>query len=238
MNNETINLGTTQITPSEYEILQFATLWSDIRPHCDDPAIQAVLNDIAREWIKDHGWDEDEPLKQTWDIVEALKGRCPAPWELGDACSWDMEFELRIDMGAENQEPIADAALACSHLHYLIDEVRDIDHTLVSDKEQRLIEGICTRLRDQFKPEPDSLDWWVIKRGCHYMAPFALALAQKVFPDGDWEILEGINHSTVVDEKHHRCFDMLFGDYAHETDYLNPVEFALVTCPYQSGYYN
>lgn len=238
MKKETASPCTTNITPTDYEVLPLNTLWPDLLPHCIDPAVQTVLNYAVREWIKERGCGADKQDEDTWDILGALDGKCAPPWELGDSCSWDMEFDHRIEEAAKNDDPLAYTAMASTQLCFMIDELRSFNSMLVSDKDQHVVEDICDRFRNHFKPKPESLDWWVIKRACHYMAPFALALAQRAFPDGDWEVLEGVFHSTVVDHQHRRCFEIMFGGYEYEPGSPHPIEFALMTGPLQGGYKN
>lgn len=44
---------------------------------------------------------------------------------------------------------------------------------------------------------------------CHWLAPFVLALARRIYPKDDWEILTGEHHSTVTNVERTFVFDIL-----------------------------
>jgi hypothetical protein len=231
MNVEKLDSSGAGMTPTDYEVLPLNTLWPEIHPHCSAPGVQALMNTSVRNWIKDHGWVQHKPEKDTWNILGALCGKCSAPWELGSSDYWCEEIDRRIEEGVVTDDPLAMLAKTTESMYCMIEEVRSSDSSIVSDKERKLISELYTRTQAAFEPKPESLDWWAIRHACHYVAPFALALAQHAYPDGDWEIVEGNHHSTVVDHLHRRCFDILLYDYKDQRNHVHPLELALQTGP-------
>jgi hypothetical protein len=225
LNKATLDKDGTDLAPADYEILPLNTLWPEIYSHCSDPEVQAQITTSARNWIKDHGWVHHKPEKDTWNILGALCGKCSAPWELGSSDYWCVEIDRRIEEGIHDNDPLAVAANASESLYFAIEELHSSGGSIVSDKERQLISELYTRTQAAFEPKPDSLDWWAIRHACHYVAPFALALAQRAYPDGDWGIIEGSQHSTVVDFLKRRCFDILLYDERE----IHPLALALQT---------
>jgi hypothetical protein len=225
MNKETPDKNGTSMASTDYEVLPLDTLWPDIHPHCCDPEVQALMNTSVRNWIRDHGWSHQKTEKDTWNILGALDGKCAAPWDLGSGDYWCEEVDRRIEEGVYDNDPLAMTAKASEELYCVIEEMHSSGSSIVSDKERQLIGDLYKRAQATFEPKPESLDWWAIRHACHYVAPFALALAQRAYPDGDWGIVQGSQHSTVVDHLKRRCFDILLYDERE----IHPLALALQT---------
>ncbi|MGB5497209.1 MAG: hypothetical protein WBM97_22305 [Sedimenticolaceae bacterium] len=72
-------------------------------------------------------------------------------------------------------------------------------------------------------PDPDPARdpiWWAGVGTSHHLARFARELAQLAYPDGEWTVLDGADHSTVVDIRNRRVFDLV-----HHHGPVNPITF-------------
>jgi len=79
----------------------------------------------------------------------------------------------------------------------------------------------------RYSPKINSPDYFWIPTACHWLAEPMLVLAKAAMPDGEWEIYQGPIHSTVVDYKYERVWDILW--HASTKTNTDPRLFAMAT---------
>jgi hypothetical protein len=64
-------------------------------------------------------------------------------------------------------------------------------------------------------PRKNSPDWYRCIAACHWLRGFGCALAKLAYPNHEWHIIAGDEHSTVVGYSRRaiRVFDLLLWDY-------------------------
>ena len=58
--------------------------------------------------------------------------------------------------------------------------------------------GMGVEWLEQPVPQPDSIEWFQVDHACHYIAEWAVAVAQACMPRLSWKIRRSPLHSTVV----------------------------------------
>ena len=211
------------MNPQSYTVLDLDKNWERIVPYCYDVENQKILNECIREWISSNKKQWGHLLKE-WNVVEAFKRKQPAPWEFTSSDYWCNKIDEDIQKQVEEDNPLACAAHHGQMLSYCLYELGKT--ALISKSESTVLHKVIHRLQKQFEPTEFMPQWWVPRHSCHDMAPFNLALACSAYPDGEWTIVYGELHSTVVDTRYKRVFDLLLWNYL-EFDGEHPFAFAL-----------
>jgi len=206
----------------DYTTIDVGGDWPALRVLCEQPKPRRTLERAMRQWLEyDAKWRHET---RSWTLGRALHGEAPAPWELSRTDYWTR----RIDNAIQEALKAEDAAAVVGHYAKMAAFAQasvQVDERVLSDVKTARLGDIAANIRRRVEPTPDSPEWWVPLASCHIIAPFALELASLGYQDGDWRIWWGELHSTVLDMRYKRVFDLLLWDEQERAEH--PLEFAL-----------
>jgi hypothetical protein len=193
----------------DYTTIDVGGDWPRLRLLCEEPEPRLALECAMRRWLKyDAKWHHES---LNWTLRRALQGEAPAPWELSRNGDWTFRIDNAVQEAVESE--VAAAVVGnCAEMATFGNASAQDGELMLSDVETTRLSGIAAKIRRRVEPTPDSPEWWVPLASCHIIVPFGLELARLGYAEGDWRILWGKLHSTVLDMRHKRVFDLLLWD--------------------------
>jgi len=162
-------------------MFNFKTYWNLVEPHLNDPEVLELLNSGMRTYCSDN------PLavRISWDR-DGHKG----PWFFSIGDYWKIETELEFSESTEFADFIAKYESLAASLGYHYGELFDNQddpklNQLKQDHDKELLETY-----NRTCPQPNTYEWYQCLGAERYLAPWQKALAEKIFPDYEWEIYE------------------------------------------------
>lgn len=184
---------------SAFAVLDLDRIWPyEILPLIDSqPKLRALHTRSIREWCGRY-WNTDE-LATTY--TERTHG---GAWQFSTSDYWCTHIDKMIEEAAyEHHNEDAQAYLAfrdaASHAS---------DGKLLSGSAKNELLEAVKRLRQQFEPNRKEARYWTPCPACHTVTPWCRALAKAWKPKGNWRLIKGDQHSTVVDLKDRLIFDL------------------------------
>jgi hypothetical protein len=169
------------------------------------PKLQRIFEDAVADWVADSPWMKKRAGR--WRYASHKN----SPFMLTYSDGAVMYVEQLIDDAYEADDPLAHAYYAMMTL--LTDETDQKLSAATIREMQKRVDAIW---RD-FEPPRDSARYWAPFHSCHTFALPALCLAHEWRPEGQWRILSGDLHSTVIDLKSKLVFDLVLCE-DHATD--------------------
>jgi hypothetical protein len=208
----------------DYTTIDVGGDWSRLRLLCEEPKPRRALECAMRQWLKFDAKRHHEAVN--WTLGRALQGEAPAPWELSRTDYWTRRIDNAVQEAVETEDA---AALVgrYAEMAAFANESAQNGELLLSDAEVKRtrLRGVAAKTHRRIAPSPDSPEWWVPLASCHIIVPFGLELARLGYEDGDWRIWWGELHSTVLDIRHKRVFDLLLWDELEHPE--RPLELAV-----------
>jgi len=165
----------------EVSVFDFKKDWALVEPHLNDPELLELLNEGMLEFSQDHPW-KHLPL---WDPNNNI-----GPWEyaVGDG-------HAKYALDKENEDPETQALYKkyeriCSNEGFEFEELmyEDIDPKMKKISEAYWEES--NKIMCKYLPKKNTYRWYqCFCAGC-YLQIWHLTLAEKVFPDFEWDIFE------------------------------------------------
>src|SRR5262249_29461638 len=81
-------------------------------------------------------------------------------------------------------------------------------------------------LAAQFYPKPDTLEWFQFWSAAQYFTPWLMELGRCVYPELDWKVMTGDEHSLAYGTDKLGNIKVLFDHHCFEWDACDLIEFA------------
>jgi hypothetical protein len=175
------------------EVFDFDRNWSLVIPFLHEPEIEALLGKCVNAFITSRNIERlrrNPTSTSSFKPYDAKEG----PWRYTPSFYWvnrrEAQMEKAIDAGDFEILP---------------------DNATYEDEEEYY--DAYDLLADEFYPQPETYEWYQLLDGSRCLAPWLKALAARVFPQYEWNIVEGKQHSLVYgcdgQEKIRVLFDIL-----------------------------
>ena len=195
----------------EFTAVDFADIWEiELLPLCYRPEIVETLEECINRWDDNH---QVPQLSRPWTLSNPEF----APWYFSRTDYWCEEIDNRIAAAAKEGDP---EAAAYSDIRFVLFAALN-DELNISEATIAELTSIADMIERLFSPQREEPGWWAPIGACHFIAPWALALAKAWKPDGGWVLLRGRHHSTVYSPKLKLVFDPLLFSFESGPEILS-----------------
>jgi hypothetical protein len=186
VNEEATGRNAEALEPDKVKVsvFDFKKDWALVEPHLNDPELLELLNEGMLEFSQDHPW-KHLPL---WDPANN-KG----PWEYAVGNGHASDALDKVNEDPETQALYKKYEMICSNDGFEFDELMYEDINPKMKKASEAYAEEFGKIMDKYLPKKNTYRWYqCFCAGC-YLQFWHLALAEKVFPDFEWDIFEKDN---------------------------------------------
>jgi hypothetical protein len=165
-------------------VFDFKKDWALVEPHLNDPEVLELLNEGMLAFSQDYGW-KHLPL---WDPNNDI-----GPWEYARGDGHATYALDKVNEDPETQALYKKYEMICSNDGFEFDELMYEDINPKMKKASEAYAEEFGKIMDKYLPKKNTYRWYqCFCAGC-YLQFWHLALAEKVFPDFEWDIFEKDN---------------------------------------------
>jgi hypothetical protein len=204
--------------------------WNFVEPHLSEFEVISALNKGMSQFVQNHydgdfpPWEHDNGLGPCQYVEEQYWTVMALEWLEGcdERAAINKKYE---NIAKENGFEFKDM-WRNNHLPKVEETCRKYDAEVIA-------------LKDSFKPKPNTYRWYQCFNAGKYLAPWQKALAERVYPEHNWEImdlksddLQSVPDATVIGiapDGSRMIFDLLKFEYYSAENILKNVKFKAVT---------
>lgn len=171
-------------------VFNFEGNWSKVLEVLDNPLAIRALNAGMTGWC---------------DVVKRIWTPDRGPWAYSKWDCWDTDAQNNFESSGQSKEHDK-----WCKMHGCPD--RDIDPKGWDDwlNSQAAWDHYDVMIKP-FYPQPRTVDWYRCYGACHWLAVWNCAIGALLFPENDWEVVKGENHSTAFSMRLGLYMDILWG---------------------------